>query len=163
MSRLPSSVRPTTRSRFASLLSSTAPSLLLDGDELRVALAADGGGHDPASRRALAHCYARLARLSSRQGLTTIVATVSMFEAVREANRKELARYFEVFVDAPPPMRHANRALYADPGDGRIDGHPAYELPRSPHLALYNDGTVSPRQLAVRIMAAAASQLGSTT
>lgn len=129
--------------------------VLLDGDELRVVFGA-AQDYDPASRRRLADSYARLAQLLSRQGQRVIVATVSMFDAVRDWNRAHLPRYFEVYVDAPRALRHARRALYMEAAAAeQVEDHPAYELPKNPHLALLNDGSSAPQQLSDHILQSA--------
>lgn len=56
--------------------------VLLDGDELREALGVATSGFDAASRKKLALTYARLAGLLARQGLTVVVATISLFHDV---------------------------------------------------------------------------------
>ncbi|MCC6765152.1 MAG: adenylyl-sulfate kinase [Deltaproteobacteria bacterium] len=71
--------------------------VLLDGDALRRSIATDLG-YDLADRRRAAERYARLARLLAAQGLTVVVATISMFESVRRANRRRAPHYFEVYL-----------------------------------------------------------------
>jgi adenylylsulfate kinase len=77
-----------------------APRLLLDGDELREALALLAGGYAREDRLKLALTYARLARLAALQGQTVVCATISLFHEVHAWNRANLPGYFEVYVDA---------------------------------------------------------------
>src|SRR3954470_10828609 len=58
--------------------------VLLDGDALRRVLGERGYGHDVRLR--CARRYARLGALLAGQGLHVVVATVSMFAAVRRWN-----------------------------------------------------------------------------
>lgn len=77
------------------------PGLLMDGDELRDALAPLVGGYGPGERLNLARTYARLAKMAADQGLTVVCATISMFHEVQDWNRRHLPNYFEVFLDIP--------------------------------------------------------------
>jgi adenylylsulfate kinase-like enzyme len=78
--------------------------VLLDGDALPASIATDLG-YALADRRRAAERYARLAGLLAGQGLTVVVATISMFESVRRANRRRLPRYLEVYLRVPLPRR----------------------------------------------------------
>ena len=78
--------------------------VLLDGDELRSVFDAVANNEDNHSRRGrleLALQYGRLCQLLSRQGIMVVIATISLFREVHEWNRKNLANYFEVFLDVP--------------------------------------------------------------
>ena len=76
------------------------PVVLLDGDDLRDVFGRSGG-HDRKARLQLGMQYARLARLLALQGITVIVATISMFRQIHAWNRKHLPRYFEVYLHLP--------------------------------------------------------------
>jgi adenylylsulfate kinase len=109
--------------------------VLLDGDELRRTIATDLG-YELEDRRAAAERYARLARALALQGLTVVVATISMFEAVRRWNRRRMPRHCEIYLRsaAPPRPRRGGRA-------GPIVGIDSpYEAPRRPDL-VFDDAT----------------------
>jgi len=77
---------------------------LLDGDEIREALDADAGtgkNHLRKTRLVLARRYSSLSRVISAQGLTVVVATISLFREVHEWNRKNIPNYFEVYLKVP--------------------------------------------------------------
>ena len=124
------------------LLEHLPGAILLDGDELREALGAAGSGFDAASRKKLALTYARLARLLVRQGLTVLVATISLFHDVHAWNRQHLPGYREVFLDVTEELRRQRdpKGLYAVEQAGRITAMAGsatcVELPLSPHLRL---------------------------
>lgn len=125
-------------------------SLLLDGDALRDALSPLAGGYDAPARRRLAETYANLAALASTQGLTAVVATVSLIADIHRANRARFSRYLEVLLtctDAERERRSANLAL-TGPRHG-IEIAP--EFPTEPHLSFSTD-TVAPNVLAERIL-----------
>lgn len=78
--------------------------VLLDGDELRAifgASATAAQSHERAARLDLALRYSRLCQMLSAQGLTVVIATISLFREVQDWNRKNLPGYVEVFLDVP--------------------------------------------------------------
>jgi len=78
--------------------------VMLDGDELRDVFgagAANAQNHDRTSRIALAMQYAHLCRAIANQGLTVVIATISLFKEVHSWNRENLPGYFEVYLKVP--------------------------------------------------------------
>jgi adenylylsulfate kinase-like enzyme len=78
--------------------------VLLDGDELREVFgAADSNArnHGREGRLALAMQYARLCKAIASQGLTVIIATISLFNEVHAWNRSHLPDYFEAYLKVP--------------------------------------------------------------
>lgn len=78
--------------------------VLLDGDELRnVFGAADANAqnHGRERRLTLAMQYAHLCRVIAAQGLTVVIATISLFREVHAWNRANLPGYFEVYLKVP--------------------------------------------------------------
>ena len=116
--------------------------VLLDGDELRAALGADSCSYDVEGRKKLAMSYARLAGLLAGQGLTVIVATISLFHEVHSYNRQHLPGYLEVFLDVPEAVRRSRdpKGLYAAETAGSknplVGGGARAELPLSPDIRL---------------------------
>jgi len=125
------------------------PTLLLDGDALREALSLLAGGYDAPARRQLAQTYANLAALASAQGLTVVVATVSLIADVHRANRARFARYLEVLLSCAEVERTRRCEGLALNGP-RHGIEIAPEFPAEPHLSLATDAT-EPHVLAERI------------
>ena len=78
--------------------------VMLDGDELREVFCrapASADNHSRASRLVLAMQYAHLCRLIAAQGLTVVVATISLYRDVHAWNRSNLPGYFEVYLKVP--------------------------------------------------------------
>ncbi|MBF0257200.1 MAG: adenylyl-sulfate kinase [Gammaproteobacteria bacterium] len=78
--------------------------VLLDGDELREvfgAVAANADNHGREGRLALAMQYAHLCRVIANQGLTVVIATISLFREVHAWNRAHLSGYFEGYLKVP--------------------------------------------------------------
>lgn len=99
--------------------------VLLDGDELRQmfdAAAVNGDNHDRQARLALAMQYAHLCRALSAQGLTVVIATISLFKEVHQWNRANIPGYFEVFLDVPMKelRRRDPKGIYRRFDDGEV-------------------------------------------
>ena len=78
--------------------------VMLDGDELREvfgASAANANNHCREARLAFAMKYAHLCRMLAMQGLTVVIATISLFREVHDWNRYNLPGYFEVYLKVP--------------------------------------------------------------
>lgn len=78
--------------------------VMLDGDELREvfgAVAANSKNYGREGRLALAMQYAHLCRILAAQGMTVVIATISLFREVHVWNRANLPGYFEVYLKVP--------------------------------------------------------------
>lgn len=78
--------------------------VMLDGDQLREvfgAVKASEENHGRAARLELALRYAQLCKILAVQGLTVVIATISLFREVHEWNRANLPDYFEVYLNVP--------------------------------------------------------------
>ncbi len=123
------------------------PAVFLDGDELRQVFG-DDLGFTEADRRKSAMRNARLCALLAKQGLTVVCCTISMFDSVRDWNRKNIPGYFEVYVKASMNTLccRDQKGLYSN-GDGNVAGvHFQVEEPKYPDLILENDGIKTPEE-----------------
>ncbi|MDR1267119.1 MAG: adenylyl-sulfate kinase [Holosporales bacterium] len=113
-----------------------ASPILLDGDEMRRILRTEWE-LSYEGRRKLAEIYARLARSLSEQGFIVLVATISMFEAVRQWNRQNNAQYLEVYLRiSEEERRHRDpKGLYKQ-RQSMVDL--SYEEPLHPDLCFDN-------------------------
>ena len=78
--------------------------VMLDGDELREVFGAaspNADNHARQGRLELAMQYAQLCRVIAAQGLTVVMATISLFREVHAWNRVNLPGYFEVYLRVP--------------------------------------------------------------
>lgn len=126
--------------------------VLLDGDDLRSILA-QRFDHTVADRRQLAYVYSRLCQTVARCGVTVVIATIAMFEAVRSENRAANKRYLEVYLDVPLEVRQARdpKGLYRAVAAGRASVDQGLEEPESPDLVIPNFGTIAPEAAAALI------------
>jgi adenylylsulfate kinase len=107
---------------------------LLDGDELREvfgAAAVNEANHGREGRLALAMQYAHLCRILAAQGLTVVIATISLFREVHEWNRAHLPGYFEVYLKVPLEelRRRDPKGIYRRFDAGEIKNVAGLDLP----------------------------------
>jgi adenylylsulfate kinase-like enzyme len=123
------------RSLHDALAACGTQTVLLDGDVLRE-ITGDVFGYGRDDRLRCAEFYARLCALLTEQGVNVICCTVSMFESVRERNRRVVPRYLELYLRASEPLLRARnqRKLY-DAGATNVVGLDLeMEAPKRPDL-----------------------------
>lgn len=134
---LPGSGKSTLAHSLKSLLTSQRIyCIVLDGDDLRVALEATGE-YERDMRIALAKKYSRLAKLISDQGIRVIVSTVSLFHEVHLFNRQTIPNYLEVFLDYPIEklLKGPRKKMYGGSSTNYLH-EITPEFPLNPHLHL---------------------------
>ncbi len=125
--------------------------ILLDGDDLRVALQMTQSNYDLKSRTENGYRIGRLAQMFSNQGACVVVAANTLFHEVQQWNRENL-NYFEVYIETDEATRRARdskKRLYAkyDAGELKdilgIDIPP--DIPQHPDLIIKStiDSSVS--------------------
>lgn len=108
--------------------------VMLDGDELREvfgAVAANAQNHGREGRLALAMQYAHLCRVIAGQGLTVVIATISLFREIHAWNRANLPGYFEVYLKVPVEelRRRDPKGIYRRFDAGEIADVAGLDLP----------------------------------
>ena len=94
------------------------------------------------------------------QEIDVVCCTISMFDGVREWNRKNIVNYREIFVDVPPEVLIARdkKQLYSQVRDGKIKNVAGFDLeaefPKSPDLRIVNDGSATPIEVLQQILRA---------
>lgn len=114
--------------------------VLLDGDELRAvfgAVAAGANNHGREGRLALAMQYAHLCRMLATQGVTVVIATISLFQEVHAWNRANLPGYFEVYLKVPVDelRRRDPKGIYQKFDAGTLSHVAGLDLPVDEPLA----------------------------
>ncbi|VVC03221.1 putative adenylyl-sulfate kinase [Candidatus Burarchaeum australiense] len=123
----------------------------LDGDVMRTILGEHG--HSLEDRKKTARIYARLAAALTRQGITVVVSTISLFHEIHAYNAKNNARYVEVLlrVDEEELLRRNKKLLYTR-GRNVMGIHQRPEFPKRPALVLENNTRAQLSQNARKIL-----------
>ena len=135
------------------------PAVLMDGDELREALAAVSN-HSAEARLELAHKYSRLARMVASQGVTVVVSTVALFHEIHRWNRENLPGYFEVYLKVPIDelRRRDPKGIYNRYDQGELKNvaglDMAIEEPLHPDLVIEYQSGLAPEVELQRVMEA---------
>lgn len=131
--------------------------VFLDGDELRGVFGNDLG-YTEDERRKCAMRYARLCLLLESQGFHVICCTISMFDSVRDWNRKNIPGYMEIYIKVPMDIlyKRDQKKLYSRSGTGKQDKVAGVDFnieePKNPDLVLYNDGEITPEEQVDKIL-----------
>lgn len=117
------------------------PSDILDGDELRKTLSSDCDyteqGRKEHNRRVIV-----VAKLLSKNGITTIVPLISPFRETREKARQEIPNFVEVYVKATLDtcIKRDPKGLYKKAREGQIKNMTGisspYQEPVNPEVVL---------------------------
>lgn len=141
----------------AALLERGIQALLLDGDQLRAAVAEDLGFTSEDRLRA-AMRYARVCRLLSDQGATIICPTISMFHECRAWNRAHIGRYLEIYLKVPVSelQERDAKGLYRKHASGELEHLVGlagdFEEPLHPDLTVSHFGETSPQDAVTAII-----------
>ncbi|MCI8844833.1 MAG: adenylyl-sulfate kinase [Lachnospiraceae bacterium] len=126
--------------------------VIFDGDALRQAFGNDLG-YSAEDRFQCAMRYARLCKLLAEQDIHVVCCTISMFNQVREWNRRNIENYSEIYIEVPLPVleKRNQKNLYQDVKDG-IRGNVVgmdleLQLPEKPDIRLVNDGKKTPEEM----------------
>ena len=148
--------------RVVEQLRARESAILLDGDVVRQIVDDPNTGHDVESRLVNAYRICRMAQVLSAQGLTVVVATMSLFREIHAWNRRNLSGYFEVYLKVDLEVLRARdpKGLYSRADSGN-EMHLAgvdvpFEAPLDPDLAIDNNGSADDiADIAAQIAAAA--------
>jgi len=126
---------------------------LLDGDELRSAIAEDLG-HSAGDRRRSAMRNARLCRLLAGQGTDVVCATISLFHEVQRWNRENIPGYREIYLRVPigELRRRNSKGIYSRNSDV-VGLDVQAETPVAPDLTIDNHGALDAGMAVDRILA----------
>ena len=131
--------------------------VFFDGDTLRKVFG-DDLGYTEEERRKCAMRYARLCAMLEEQGMNVVCCTISMFDSVRQWNRKNIHNYREIYVRVSMDTLRARdqKGLYSgitSETEKDVAGiHFQVETPKNPDLILDNDGETTPEEQVERIV-----------
>jgi len=129
-------------------------SVLLDGDELREFMTIDSSKNFSRNARLeLAIKYSKLCKLLSDQGITVVIATISLFKEVHQWNRKNIDKYYEIFLDVPIDelMKRDPKKIYERFRNGEMKNVAGLDLkvdfPMSPDKTIVFDPKISNHEI----------------
>ncbi|MDB4341920.1 adenylyl-sulfate kinase [bacterium] len=131
--------------------------VLLDGDILREVIG-DNAKYSKKDRLKKSKQYSRLCKMLSDQGLIVICCVVSMYDEVREWNRKNITDYFEIFINAPIEtlVERDKKGLYSSALKGEVKDvigiNAKYERPKNSDLVIFNDSKAKLNTIVVEIL-----------
>ncbi len=117
---------------------------LLDGDAVREGLS-KGLGFSKADRDAHIRRIGFVCELLARHGVIAIVAAISPYRAARDAVRRRVGRFVEVYMDCPLDVLVARdvKGLYRRAMAGEIPAFTGvsdpYEPPEAPEVVVHSD------------------------
>jgi adenylyl-sulfate kinase len=120
------------------------PVVVLDGDEVRTWLTA-GLGFSREDREENIRRIAHLAMFQNRSGVATITAAISPYQGPREAARKLIGSFVEVYVDCPLGVCEQRdvKGLYKKARRGEVQRFTGvsdpYEAPVAPEVVVRTD------------------------
>ena len=131
--------------------------VLLDGDILKK-IVDNEPRYSEEERRKRAIKYVMLCKMLTDQGMTVICCTISMYDEVREWNRKNNKGYVEIFLKVPMEIliKRDQKGMYSQYQKGKIKNLAGMdievEFPRNPDILLENDGTITIEECVNRIL-----------
>ena len=135
--------------------------IMLDGDELREVFGSAQAGtvnHGREKRLALAEQYAHLCRIIASQGITVVIATISLFREIHEWNREHLPNYFEIYLKVPIEelRRRDPKGIYRRFDEGQITDVAGLDLeidePEAPDWVVEYSPNTRPETLITDLM-----------
>lgn len=135
--------------------------VFLDGDALREVFGAfdfNSENHKREARIALAMRYSHLCRILSGQGLTVVIATISMFAEVHAWNRDKVPGYFEVFLPVPMEVLRMRdpKGIYGRFDAGELSDVAGLDLlvdePAEPDLTIQHAWGLGPAEAARKLL-----------
>jgi adenylylsulfate kinase-like enzyme len=127
--------------------------VFLDGDDLRLIMGIECG-YEPSERKKISYRYARLSKMLSEQNVHVVIATISMFNEVREWNRKNILDYVEIYIKVPLEIliKRDQKNLYSNNVDNVMGFNAHAEEPLNPDVILINDGSKSPEEITSKLI-----------
>lgn len=127
--------------------------VILDGDTLREVFGGDLG-YTEEDRRKSAGRNSHICRMLTEQGIDVVCCTISMFDEVREWNRKNIENYREVYLKVSDEVlkQRNQKGMYETSQNKLVGFGVKMEEPKNPDMVFVNDGGLSPEEIAQKIL-----------
>ena len=113
--------------------------IIIDGDIMRSFLNLKNDHYEPHKRKNLAFFYSKLSKYLSDQGFLVITSTISMFQEVRDWNRKNNDKYFEIYIKISKKERLSRDKDMIYKNQQTVEFNEFYEEPENPNLVINED------------------------
>lgn len=136
------------KSIYASIKVRNPATVLLDGDGIREIMGGDLG-YTLEDRRRNGWRICRMCKYLDDQGINVVCATLSQFHEQQDWNRKNLNKYFEVYLDVDMDVliKRDQKGLYSGALSGRIQNVVGIDMPfpqpNKPDLQVSNSETIT--------------------
>ena len=126
--------------------------VILDGDTLREVFGNDLG-YTREDRFKSAGRNACICRMLSLQGIDVGCCTISMYDEIRNWNRKSIKNYRDIYLKVPEEILKTRnqKGLYESSKDELVGFGVKMEEPKNPDMVIVNDGRLSPEKIVERI------------
>ncbi|ALV25250.1 adenylylsulfate kinase [Campylobacter iguaniorum] len=113
--------------------------IFLDGDTLRECV--DNFDYTSNGRISMAMYYVKIAKILANQGFVVVLATISMFDEVREFNRKNFKVYLEIFLDVSLEIRQKrdSKNFFKNNTANMVGLNQEAQLPKNSHLVFKDE------------------------
>lgn len=130
--------------------------VLIDGDKIREVY--QNSDYSEEGREKISYTNMRLCKMLTDQGIDVIIAVIGMRDAYREWNRKNIASYFEIYLDVPMDVliKRDSKGLYSRALRREIANvygiDMPYEEPKNPDVKVCNDSPNTPEEVSMMII-----------
>ncbi|OCR97721.1 adenylylsulfate kinase [Campylobacter fetus subsp. testudinum] len=113
--------------------------IFLDGDSLRECV--HNFDYTSDGRLSMAMYYVKIAKILVDQGFVVVLATISMFDKVREFNLENFKVYLEIFLDVSLEIRQKrdSKNFFKNNTVNMAGLHQEAELPKNSHLVFKDE------------------------
>ncbi|KEA44736.1 adenylyl-sulfate kinase [Campylobacter hyointestinalis subsp. hyointestinalis] len=113
--------------------------IFLDGDTLRECV--HNFDYTSNGRMSMAMYYVKIAKILVDQGFVVVLATISMFDKVRDFNRENFKVYLEIFLDVSLEIRQKrdSKNFFKNNTINMVGLNQEAELPKNSHLVFKDE------------------------
>lgn len=113
--------------------------ILINGDNIRKIFKLNK--YDYKNRLKYSYSYSQLCKLITDQGTNIIITTIAMFDEIRNWNRKNIEKYFEIYIKCKKRnlIKKNKKNLYLSDKINVVGKDLAPQYPKNPDLVINNN------------------------
>lgn len=126
--------------------------LLLHGDEIRKIFSLKK--YASKDRKKIAHQYVKLCKKITRNDINVILTTVSLYDSVRDWNKKNFANYVEIYIksDLKKIIKQKQKFFYRKLTNNVVGISIKPEFPRKPNITIQNNFKIPTNRLSEKLL-----------